>query len=66
MIIKFTLIVLVIFTAGSAALAQNTNSSQTVRPRTTVSPSTTSKTSDSQKSTDVQQPTTTKATPQRT
>ena len=62
MIIKFTLIVLVIFTAGSAALAQN---SQTVRPRTTVSPSTTSKTSDSQKSTDVQQPTTTKATPQR-
>ncbi len=46
MIIKFTLIVLVIFTAGSAALAQNTNSSQTVRPRTTVSPSTTSKTSD--------------------
>ncbi len=66
MIIKFTLIALVIFTAGSTALAQNANSSQTVRPRTTVSPSTTIKSGDSQKSTDVQQPTTSKATPQRT
>ena len=63
--IKSLLITVMLFTAGSAALAQNTNSS-TVRPRTTASPSTTSKTGDSQKSTDVQQPTTTKATPQRT
>jgi len=65
MITKFTVIALVIFTGGSTAMAQNTNSSQTVRPRTTVSPAT-SKPGDSQKSTDVQQPTTTKATPQRT
>jgi len=66
MIIKFTLIALMLLTAGSAALAQNTNSSQTVRPRTTGTPATTSKSVDSQKSTDVQQPTTTKATPRHT
>ena len=60
---KTLLMTVILFTAGSAALAQNTNSS-TVRPRTTASPSTTSKTGDSQKSTDVQQPTTTtKPTP---
>jgi len=53
-----------LFTTGSVALAQNTNSS-TVRPRTTASPSA-SKTVDSQKSTDVQQPTTTKPAPQHT
>jgi len=47
-----------VFTTGSAALAQNTNSSQTLRPRTTASPSTTSKGGDSQKATDVQQPAT--------
>ena len=50
----------VVFTTGSAALAQNTNSSQTVRPRTTTSSSSTSKIGDPQKGTDVQQPTTTK------
>ena len=64
--IKSLLITVILFTAGSAALAQNTNSSTTVRPRTTVSPSTVSKTGDSQKSTDVQQPTTTKPTPRHT
>ena len=64
--IKILLITVMLFTAGSAALAQNTNSSQTVRPRTTVSPSTTSKTVDSQKSTDVQQSTTTNAAPRHT
>jgi ketosteroid isomerase-like protein len=47
-----------VFTTGSAALAQNTNSSQTVRPRTTTSPSSTSKSGESQKGTDVQQPAT--------
>ena len=59
MMIKSLLITVMLFTAVSAALAQNTNSSQTVRPRTAASPSTTSKTVDSQKSTDVQQSTTT-------
>ena len=49
-----------VFTAGSAALAQNTNTSQTVRPRTTTSPSSTGKIGDPQKGTDVQQPSTTK------
>jgi len=64
--IKSLLITVMLFTAGSAALAQNTNSSQTVRPRTAASPTTTSKTGDSQKSTDVQQSTTTKPAPQHT
>jgi ketosteroid isomerase-like protein len=67
MMIKSLLITVMLFTAGSAALAQNTNSSTTtVRPRTAASTSTTSKTGDSQKSTDVQQPTTTKPTPRHT
>ena len=50
--------------ASSVALAQNTNSSSTARPRTTAEPSTPSKptnsqkSADPQKSTDVQQPTT--------
>ena len=57
MIIKTLLIALMVFTASSAALAQNTNSSQTVRPRTT-----TASTSDAQKGTDVQQPSTPKST----
>jgi ketosteroid isomerase-like protein len=64
--IKSLLITVMLFTAGSAALAQNANSSPTVRPRTAVSPSTPSKTGDSQKSTDVQQPTTTKPTARHT
>ena len=66
MMIKSLLITVMLFTTGSAALAQNTNSSTTVRPRTAASPSSTSKTGDSQKSTDVHQPTTTKPTPQHT
>jgi ketosteroid isomerase-like protein len=66
MMIKSLLITVMLFTAGSAALAQNTNSSQTVRPRTAASPSTTSKSVESQKSTDVQQPTTRKPEPRRT
>ena len=66
MMIKSLLITVILFTAGSAALAQNTNSSTTVRPRTAASPSTASKTGESQKSTDVQQPTTTKPTPRHT
>jgi ketosteroid isomerase-like protein len=49
-----------LLTAGSAVLAQNTNSSQTVRPRTTASPANTNKSAEPQKGTDVQQPATTK------
>jgi ketosteroid isomerase-like protein len=47
-----------IFAASSSiALAQNSNSSQTVRPRTTATPSNTNKsTTDAERSTDVQQP----------
>ena len=55
-----------VFAIGSLALAQNTNSSQTVRPRTTTSPSSMSKTGDPQKGTDVQQPATTKTAVQHT
>ena len=51
-----------VFTTGSAVVAQNTNSSQTVRPRTTTSQSGTGRTGDPQKGTDVQQPTTAQPT----
>ena len=51
--------VMVFAAFSSLALAQNTNSSQTMRPRTTTTPSNTNKSTTSQKSTDVQQPTTT-------
>jgi ketosteroid isomerase-like protein len=67
-----TSIVMAFAVASSAMLAQNTNSSQTVRTRTTAAPANTNKSSnpqknaDSQKSTDVQQPTTTQPTAQRT
>jgi len=54
-----------VFAASSAALAQNANSSQTVRPRT-AAPAANTKAADSQKSTDVQQPTTTQPTVRRT
>jgi ketosteroid isomerase-like protein len=54
-----------LLTAGSAVLAQNTNSSQTVRPRTTTSPTNT-KSAEPQKGTDVQQPATTKPAPRHT
>jgi len=64
--IKNLLGTVVLLTACSAALAQNSNSSQTVRPRTTAPPSSTSKTTDSQKATDVQQPSTVKAVPRHT
>jgi ketosteroid isomerase-like protein len=49
-----------VFSVSSIVLAQNTNSSQTVRPRTTGTPSNTNKAPDPPKSTDVQQPTTPK------
>jgi ketosteroid isomerase-like protein len=59
MIKRILIATVMVFTAGAAALAQNTNSSQTVRPRVTASPSNTNKPADPQKSTDVQQSTTT-------
>lgn len=64
--------VMVFAAASPLALAQNTNSSQTVRPRITeaaenANKSTNSqKSADPQKSTDVQQPTTTQPTARRT
>lgn len=64
--------VMVFAAASSLALAQNTNSSQTVRPRTTEAAASTNKSTNSQKSadpqksTDVQQPTTTQPTARRT
>ena len=57
--------VMVFTAASSMALAQNTNSSQTVRPRTTATPNS-NKAPDSQKSTDVQQPKTTQPTASHT
>jgi len=64
--------VMVLTAASSVVLAQNTNSSQTVRPRTTGAATNTNKSTNSQKSadpqksTDVQQPTTTQPTARRT
>lgn len=55
-----------VFAASSVALAQNTNSSQTVRPRTTAPAANTNRATDSQQSTDVQQPKTTEPTARRT
>ena len=58
---------IMVFTAvTSVALAQNTNSSQTIRPRTAAPASNTNRAADSQKSTDVQQPTTTQPTARKT
>src|SRR6266404_5278244 len=67
-----TSIVMVFAAFSSLALAQNTNSSQTIRPRTAATSSNTNKSTtsqksaDSHKSTDVQQPTTTPATVRHT
>jgi len=58
--------IMVLATASPAALAQNANSSQTMRPRTAAPATNANKSTDPQKSTDVQQPTTTQATPSRT
>jgi ketosteroid isomerase-like protein len=66
MIKIFLIATVMAFTAGSAAFAQNTNSSQTLRPRTTTSSSSTSKSTDPQKATDVQQSTTPKPTARHT
>lgn len=58
---------LVIFASSySIALAQNSNSSQTVRPRTTSTPSNTNKSTDAERSTDVRQPKTTQPAARRT
>lgn len=67
MMIKRLLIATVlVVTTSSAVLAQNTNSSQTVRPRVTTPATNTNKAADPQKSTDVQQPATTQPAARRT
>ena len=65
MIQKLLFATVMVFTVSSAVLAQNTNSSQTVRPRT-ASPTNSNKAADQQKSTDVQQPKTTPPTARHT
>ncbi|MEP6570532.1 MAG: nuclear transport factor 2 family protein [Acidobacteriota bacterium] len=65
MIKTFLIAIAMVFAAGSAALAQNTNSSQTVRPRTTTS-SSSGESAEPQKATDVQQPATPKPTVRHT
>lgn len=52
--------ILVLAATNAVALAQNTNSSQTIRPRTTVTTDPKKSSTDSVKSTNVQQPATTK------
>jgi ketosteroid isomerase-like protein len=60
--------VMVFAVASCVALAQNTNSSETARPRTTAAAANTNsqQSADPQKSTDVQQPTTTQPSARRT
>ena len=65
MIKNLLISIVMVFAASSVALAQNANSSQTVRPRTTA-PAANTKTAVSQESTDVQQPKTTQPTARRT
>jgi len=69
MLKKLVTSTVMVFAAASPVVhAQNTNSSQTARPRTTATPANTNKatssqkSADPQKSTDVQQPTTTQPT----
>jgi ketosteroid isomerase-like protein len=66
MLKRFLIATVMVVTTSSAALAQNTNSSTTVRPRVTAPTSNTNKAADPQKSTDVQKPTTTQTTPHKT
>jgi ketosteroid isomerase-like protein len=66
MIKRILVATIMVVTTSSAALAQNTNSSQTVRPRVTAPAANTNKAAEPQKSTDVQQPTTTAPTARRT
>src|SRR5687768_10033423 len=58
--------VLVFALSSANALAQNTNDSPTVRPRTTTTTKTEKSSGDSQKSTDVQRPATTQPEARRT
>src|SRR6266508_584329 len=65
MIKKILVGTIMVLAASSAVLAQNTNSSPTMRPRTAAPATNANKSTDQQKSTYVQQPTTTQATPSR-
>ncbi len=58
--------ILVIAALGTVAVGQNTNSSQTVRPRTTTSPNTNRAVREPEQNTDVQKPATTPPAPSRT
>ena len=55
--------IMVIAALGTVAMGQNTNSSQTVRPRTTTSPNTNKAVTEPEKNTDVQKPATTPPAP---
>jgi|SRR5882672_5595949 len=63
---KLLIAIIMVFTTSLAVLAQNTNSSQTVRPRVTVPAASTNKAADPQKSTDVQKPATTQPSARHT
>ncbi|HEY6230249.1 MAG TPA: nuclear transport factor 2 family protein [Pyrinomonadaceae bacterium] len=65
MIHKLLFAAIVFSITSLSAFAQNSNSSQTVRPRVTVTPTNSNKATQPQKSTDVQEPATTQATPRR-
>lgn len=66
MLTRLLIATVMVVATSSAALAQNTNSSQTVRPRVTAPTANTNKAAEPQKSTDIQKPTTTKTGARRT
>ena len=66
MIQRFLFVTIILLTVALTGLAQNSNSSQTVRPRSASTPANTNQSADSHKATDVQHPTTTEPTARRT
>jgi ketosteroid isomerase-like protein len=66
MIQRCSFATIILLAVAFTGLAQNSNSSQTVRPRTASTPASTNQSTDQQKATDVQHPTTTEPTARRT
>jgi ketosteroid isomerase-like protein len=66
MIQRFLFATIILAAVTLTGLAQNTNSSQTVRPRSASTPANTNQSADQHKATDVQHPTTTEPTARHT
>ena len=66
MIQRSSFAMIILFAVALTGLAQNSNSSQTVRPRSATTPANTNQSTGQTKATDVQHPTTTEPTARRT